>query len=169
MNDKERIDRGIEQAREGLDQAHHGIRLHQHLARVFLTSINDFKQAEYRLAKGEDPVIPSVAGTLTAPSLEKLSKGQRLLELVEGFRDAQDINCPETIYQTDRVIVNAYEFTIGPVTFPSRVEAARLLGISTAVLYKCLHPNATPQQKQSLLVRVMKFDMAQQKERQNER
>jgi len=29
---------------------------------------------------------------------------------VIAFRDKHDISCPETIYQTDRVIVDAYEF-----------------------------------------------------------
>lgn len=34
----------------------------------------------------------------------------RLTEIVKEFVREQRIYCPETIYQTDRVIVNAYEF-----------------------------------------------------------
>jgi hypothetical protein len=41
----------------------------------------------------------------TAPTKE-----QRLLELCQKFINDQGISCPETIYQTDRVIENAYAF-----------------------------------------------------------
>jgi len=34
----------------------------------------------------------------------------RLKNIVEKFRDQNDIHCPETIYQRDKVIENAYEF-----------------------------------------------------------
>ena len=37
-------------------------------------------------------------------------KKDKLLEIVQSFIKAQSIHCPETIYQTDRVIENAYEF-----------------------------------------------------------
>lgn len=107
---KAQIEYGIARGREGLAQAHRGIETHKKLARTFLESINGFKQAEYRMAKGEDPIIPPYAGTLTAPSLENLSKGQKLLELVEEFRGKHGISCPETIFQTDRVIADAYDF-----------------------------------------------------------
>lgn len=35
---------------------------------------------------------------------------ERLKHIVEKFRDKYDIHCPETIYQMDKVIENAYEF-----------------------------------------------------------
>lgn len=41
---------------------------------------------------------------------ERAEKAEKALALVEGFVRKQKISCPETIYQSDRVIVNAYEF-----------------------------------------------------------
>jgi hypothetical protein len=38
-----------------------------------------------------------------------MDKGQKLLELCEAFVGAQEITCPESVYQSDRVIENAYE------------------------------------------------------------
>lgn len=38
------------------------------------------------------------------------AKGLALLTIVRAFVTRQTITCPETIYQTDRVIENAYEF-----------------------------------------------------------
>lgn len=37
----------------------------------------------------------------------------RLWKFCEQFIKKQDIHCPETVYQTDRVITNAYEFIEG--------------------------------------------------------
>lgn len=37
-------------------------------------------------------------------------KGQKLLEIVRAFVAKHDITCEETIFQTDRVIENAYDF-----------------------------------------------------------
>ena len=39
--------------------------------------------------------------------------GLSLLKLCEAFIEANDITCAETIYQTDRVIVNACQFIEG--------------------------------------------------------
>jgi hypothetical protein len=52
-------------------------------------------------------------------------KGAQLLSLVRRFMTEQRISCPETIYQTDRVIENAYEFVdkaCGIVGYPSEEE-----------------------------------------------
>jgi hypothetical protein len=38
---------------------------------------------------------------------------EELLAFCRAFIDAQRINCAETIYQTDRVIENAYDFIMG--------------------------------------------------------
>lgn len=38
-----------------------------------------------------------------------LQKCDKLYELVTKFVDEQDIYCQETVYQCDRVIINAYE------------------------------------------------------------
>ena len=40
---------------------------------------------------------------------EKIAKGEKLVLTLEEFRDKHNITCPETIYQSDRVIVDAYE------------------------------------------------------------
>jgi len=37
----------------------------------------------------------------------------QLVKFCREFIDKQDIHCTETIYQTDRVIENAYEFIEG--------------------------------------------------------
>lgn len=39
-----------------------------------------------------------------------MTKESQLTKIVEQFIADQRIYCPETIYQTDRVIINAYEF-----------------------------------------------------------
>ena len=39
-----------------------------------------------------------------------MPKKDKLREIVEKFVKKQKISCPETIYQSDRVIENAYEF-----------------------------------------------------------
>ena len=39
-----------------------------------------------------------------------MDKRDTLFELCRDFIMKQEISCPETIYQTDRVIQNAYEF-----------------------------------------------------------
>jgi hypothetical protein len=40
----------------------------------------------------------------------KMSKEKQLMALCKKFIDEQDIHCGETIYQSDRVIENAYSF-----------------------------------------------------------
>lgn len=44
------------------------------------------------------------------PSEDRAAKAEAVLALVEKFVKEQRISCHETIYQTDRVIENAYEF-----------------------------------------------------------
>lgn len=39
-----------------------------------------------------------------------MDKNQELFELCKRFVSEQNIHCAETIYQSDRVIENAYEF-----------------------------------------------------------
>lgn len=39
-----------------------------------------------------------------------MTKSKALLELCQKFIDDNDIGCSEVIYQSDRVIENAYEF-----------------------------------------------------------
>lgn len=39
-----------------------------------------------------------------------LTQEERLVKEVRKFLDDNKIHCPETIYQTDHVIQNAYEF-----------------------------------------------------------
>ncbi len=39
-----------------------------------------------------------------------MSKEKQLMALCKKFIDEQDIHCGETIYQSDRVIENAYTF-----------------------------------------------------------
>lgn len=39
-----------------------------------------------------------------------MTKEAQLTKIVEQFIADQRIYCPETIYQSDRVIINAYEF-----------------------------------------------------------
>lgn len=39
-----------------------------------------------------------------------MTKEQELFEFCKKFVEEQDITCPETIHQSDRVIENAYEF-----------------------------------------------------------
>lgn len=39
-----------------------------------------------------------------------MTKESQLTKIVEQFIADQRIYCPETIYQSDRVIINAYEF-----------------------------------------------------------
>lgn len=48
-------------------------------------------------------------------SIEKLKKssGYALWEHCKAFIEKQKITCPEAIYQSDRVIENAYEFIEG--------------------------------------------------------
>lgn len=40
----------------------------------------------------------------------RADKAERVLAAVEAFTKEQRISCPETIYQSDRVIEHAYEF-----------------------------------------------------------
>ena len=42
--------------------------------------------------------------------IKQLKKFRELNEICREFIEKQEISCPETIYQTDRVILNAYEF-----------------------------------------------------------
>jgi hypothetical protein len=42
--------------------------------------------------------------------VDAVSKKDDLLKLCKDFIRSQLITCPETIYQSDRVIENAYEF-----------------------------------------------------------
>lgn len=37
-------------------------------------------------------------------------KPDQVLKIVQAFVKKQEISCPETVYQSDRVIENAYEF-----------------------------------------------------------
>lgn len=39
-----------------------------------------------------------------------MSKEKELFKLCKKFIEEQDIHCAETVYQSDRVIENAYEF-----------------------------------------------------------
>ena len=39
-----------------------------------------------------------------------MDKQEELFRLCQKFIEAQRIHCPETVYQSDRVIENAYEF-----------------------------------------------------------
>lgn len=41
---------------------------------------------------------------------EQPTVGDKLVQIVENFRDDNGITCEETVYQSDRVIVNAYDF-----------------------------------------------------------
>lgn len=41
---------------------------------------------------------------------DDLTAGLELLEATKQFMNAQKITCEETIYQSDRVIENAYDF-----------------------------------------------------------
>lgn len=41
---------------------------------------------------------------------EQLAAAEAIVKMVREFIDTQDISCAETIYQSDRVIENAYEF-----------------------------------------------------------
>lgn len=46
---------------------------------------------------------------------------------------------------------------IGPVTFASRVEAARVLGVSRSQITKWISPQASAVQREMLLAAVMRF------------
>ena len=46
-------------------------------------------------------------------SEEDQKAGAELLTFARGFIETQRITCAETVYQTDRVIENAYEFIEG--------------------------------------------------------
>lgn len=39
-----------------------------------------------------------------------MNREHDLIKLCEKFIEDNNITCPETVYQTDRVIVNAYRF-----------------------------------------------------------
>lgn len=58
------------------------------------------------------------------------AQNTQIREIVEQFRDDQKISCPETIYQSDRVIENAYELieklidVVGYWKDPDEVEDA---------------------------------------------
>jgi GTP-dependent phosphoenolpyruvate carboxykinase len=61
-----------------------------------------------QLGAGEDPI-----GFLLASYEQihaELTLAQSLVKLCEKFVRDQHINCEETVYQSDRVIENAYEF-----------------------------------------------------------
>lgn len=60
------------------------------------------------MGTGDDPI-----GVLLASYEQihaQLAKAQELRKVCEKFIEDQRIHCVETIYQTDRVIENAYEF-----------------------------------------------------------
>jgi len=42
--------------------------------------------------------------------MNRKDKAEKVLQIVESFVKDQQIHCPEVIYQSDRVIMNAYEF-----------------------------------------------------------
>lgn len=48
--------------------------------------------------------------SLSTVNIDRAAKAEQVLALVEKFIQDQEIECPETVYQTDRVIENAYEF-----------------------------------------------------------
>lgn len=47
-------------------------------------------------------------GTITMENDQE--KKDKLWKLCEEYIDKQDIICPESVYQSDRVILNAYDF-----------------------------------------------------------
>ncbi len=51
---------------------------------------------------GQGAVIPTEQSAGVIPTMA--------VKAIRAFIDAQNITCAETIYQTDRVIENAYEF-----------------------------------------------------------
>ena|SRR6218665_2285409 len=52
-----------------------------------------------------------ILNQLTAnDGIEELRKLAKIKATIQNFVDKYDISCAETIYQTDRVIENAYEF-----------------------------------------------------------
>lgn len=42
--------------------------------------------------------------------IDELRDLAKIKAIIQNFIEAQEISCAETIYQTDRVIINAYEF-----------------------------------------------------------
>lgn len=46
----------------------------------------------------------------TAAADDDAAKGAALLQLCRGFIAKQSISCAEAVYQSDRVILNAYDF-----------------------------------------------------------
>lgn len=41
--------------------------------------------------------------------MDDTQKGAKLLKIMQAFIEKQKISCAETVYQSDRVIENAYE------------------------------------------------------------
>jgi predicted XRE-type DNA-binding protein len=60
---------------------------------------------------------------------------------------------------------NARPFKIGPLTFASRVEAARALGVSRSQITKWISPKASAVQREMLLAAVMRASDAALSER----
>lgn len=61
-----------------------------------------------QVAAGDDPI-----GFLLASYEQihaELTEARKLWQVCAQFIQAQNISCAETVYQTDRVIENAYEF-----------------------------------------------------------
>lgn len=77
----------------------------QRVATWLVARMND------QVGAGDDPI-----GVLLASYEQihaELAKAQELRKLCEKFIEDQRISCVETVYQTDRVIENAYEFIEG--------------------------------------------------------
>ncbi len=61
-----------------------------------------------QVGAGDDPI-----GFLLASYVQihaELTEARKLWQVCAQFIQAQNISCVETVYQTDRVIENAYEF-----------------------------------------------------------
>lgn len=77
----------------------------QRVAAWLVTRMND------QVGAGDDPI-----GFLLASYEQihaELTQARKLVEHCEQFIQDQSISCAETVYQTDRVIENAYEFIEG--------------------------------------------------------
>jgi len=77
----------------------------QRVAQWLVTRMNN------QVGAGDDPI-----GFLLASYEQihaELTQARKLVEHCEQFIQDQSISCAETVYQTDRVIENAYEFVEG--------------------------------------------------------
>ena len=77
----------------------------ERVAAWLVTRMND------QVGAGDDPI-----GFLLASYEQihnQLAQAQQLHKVCEKFIEDQRIHCAETVYQTDRVIENAYEFIEG--------------------------------------------------------